>query len=213
MNQMTPKDYEELIKLLDGRIDELTKPIPSKQILRFAEAIRSAKLADEDSEGTFSEDDYGNLLQAQLIVNEALPEIMENIRAHSIDPEIGWRFESVSAGNGDADLCAICGKPYQHFAMTAKVHCLDMHPNAYHGVCRECVRQYAPLEFVESDGVEDWLRLNRYVCKKVEADNKTEGQRLNLIDAIRTHAHSTHYFSEIVQNSTKWAKGAFGEWR
>jgi hypothetical protein len=99
MNQMTPKDYEELIKLLDGRIDELTKPIPSKQILRFAEAIRSAKLADEDSEGTFSEDDYGNLLQAQLIVNEALPEIMENIRAHSIDPETGWRFESVSAGD------------------------------------------------------------------------------------------------------------------
>jgi hypothetical protein len=129
---MTPKDYEELIELLDGRIDELTKPIPSKQILRFAEAIRSAKLSDEDSVGTFSEEDYGNLLHAQLTVNVVLPQIMENIRAHSIDPETGWRFVSVSAGNGDAERCAICGKPYQHFHMTVKVHCLDMHPHAYH---------------------------------------------------------------------------------
>lgn len=72
MSGMTPKDYEELIELLDGRIDELTKPIPSKQILRFAEAIRSAKLGDEDSVGTFNKEDYGNLLQAQLIVNKAL---------------------------------------------------------------------------------------------------------------------------------------------
>lgn len=136
MSQMTPKDQEELIKLLDGRIDELTKPIPSQQILRFAEAIRSAKLGDDDSVGTFSEEDYGNLLQAQLIVNEILPEIMENIRAHSIDAETGWRLDTVSAGNGDADLCALCRKPYQHFNMTVKVHCLDMHPNAYHGVCR-----------------------------------------------------------------------------
>lgn len=213
MTEMTPKDYEELIELLDGRIDELTKPIPSKQILRFAEAIRSAKLGDEDSVGTFSEEDYGNLLQAQLIVNEALPQIMENIRAHSIDPETGWRFESVAASNGDADLCAICGKPFQHFGLTVKAHCLDMHPNAYHGVCRECVCQYAPLDFVEIDGVEDWLKLNRYVCKEVETDTKTEGQRLDLIDAIRTHAHSTFYFGKIVQNAAKWANGAFGEWR
>jgi|GEM_PF-3004476 len=213
MNQMTPKDYEELIDLLDGRIDELTKPIPSKQILRFAEAIRSAKLGDDDSEGTFSEEDYGNLLQAQLIVNEALPQIMENIRAHSIDPESGWRFETVSAGNGDADLCAICRKPFQHFGMTVKVHCLDMHPNAFLGVCRECVQRYAPIEFVESDGVEDWVALNRYVCEKIEKDNKTEGQRVALIDAIRRHAHSTNYFSKIVQRSSEWAKGAFGEWR
>ena len=210
---MTPEEYHELIELLDGRIDQLTKPIPSKQILRFAEAIRSAKLGDEDSVGTFSEEDYGNLLQAQLIVNESLPEIMENIRAHSIDAESGWRFETVTAGNGDADLCAICGKPFQHFEMTVKVHCLDMHPNAYHGVCRECVRQYAPLEFVESEGVEDWLKINRYVCKKMETDNKKEGQRVDLIDAIRIHAHSTHYFGEIVQKAPKWANGAFSEWR
>ena len=213
MSEMTPRDYEELIELLDGRIDELTKPIPSRQILRFAEAIRSAKLGDEDSVGTFSDEDYGNLLQAQLIVNEALPQIMENIRANSIDPETGWRFESVSAGNGDADLCAVCGKPFQHFKMTVKVHCLDMHPNAYHGVCRDCVRQYAPLEFVESNGVEDWLRQNRYVCDEVEKDNKAEGQRTRLIDAIRRHAHSTHYFGDIVQRASEWAKGAFGEWR
>lgn len=213
MSEMTPKDYEELIKLLDGRIDELTKPIPSKQILRFAEAIRSAKLSDEDSEGTFSEEDYGNLLQAQVIVNEVLPEIMENIRTQSIDPENGWRFESVSAGNGDADLCSLCRKPYQHFHMTVKVHCHDMHANAFHGVCRECVRQYAPLDFFESNGVEEWLELNRNVCKRIEADNKTEGQRVDLIDAIRAHAHTTHYFGDIVQRAPKWANGAFGEWR
>lgn len=210
---MTPEDYEELIELLDGRIDELTKPIPSKQILRFAEAIRSARLGDDDSAGTFSEEDYGNLLQAQLIVNAILPEIMENIRAHSIDTETGWRLETVSAGNGDADLCALCRGPYQHFNMGVKVHCFDMHPNAYHGVCRKCVSQYAPLEFIQSDGVEDWLRLNRHVCEKVETDNKTERQRVDLIDAIRTHAHSTHYFAGIVQQAPKWAEGAFGEWR
>jgi hypothetical protein len=210
---MTLKDYEELIALLDGRIDELTKPIPSKQILRLAEAICSARLGDEDSVGTFSEEDYGNLQRAQSIVNETLPQIMENIRAHSIDSETGWRFEPVAAAHGDADLCAICKKPFQHFGMTVKVHCLDMHPNAFHGVCRECVRQYAPLEFVETDGVEDWLRLNRYVCQPVETDRNTEGQRVSLIDAIRTHAHSTFYFEKIVQNAPEWASGALGEWR
>ena len=90
---MTPKNYEELIELIDGRIDELTKPIPGKQILRFAEAVRSAKLGDDDSVGTFSEKDYGNLLQAQLIVNAILPEIMEDIRAHSIHVETGLRLK------------------------------------------------------------------------------------------------------------------------
>jgi hypothetical protein len=213
MNEMTVKDYEELVKLLDGRIDELTKPIPSKQILRFAEAIRSATVNDDDSEGSFSEDDYSNLLQAQIIVNEVLPQIMENIRAYSINPNTGWRFETVSEGNGDADLCAICRKPFQHFNWTVKVHYFDMHPDAYQGVCRECVQQYAPIEFVESDGVEDWVTLNRYVCEKIEKDNKTEGQRVALIDAIRKHAHTTHYFSTIAQQSSEWAKGAFGEWR
>jgi hypothetical protein len=213
MGEMTMKDYGELVALLDGRIDKLTTPIPSKQILRFAEAIRSAKLGDEDSVGTFNEEDYTNLLQAQRIVNEVLPQIMENIRARSVDPESGWRFQSVTAGHGDADLCAICRNPYQHFHSTVNVHCIDLHPNAYLGVCRECVRNYAPLAFCESEGVEEWLRQNRYVCDTVETDRKTAVHRVALIDAIRKHAHSTHYFSKIVQQSSEWAKGAFGEWR
>ena len=210
---MTRKDYDELIELLDGRIDELTKPIPSAQILRFAEAIRSAILGDEDTVGTYGDEDYANLVNAQEIVNEELPSILENIRACSIDLSSGWRFEDVSAGNGDYGPCAICGNPYQHFGRTVEVHCIDMHPNAFHGVCRECVRQYAPQEFVESDGVEEWLKLNPDVCAKREKDMKREGQRVKLIDSIRRHAHSTHYFGDIVQKAPTWAKGAFGEWR
>jgi len=213
MSKMTPKDYQDQIALLDNRIDKLTRPIPSRQILQIAEAIRSADLGDEDSVGTYSEDDYANLHEAQRIVNELLPPILEDIRAKSIDPETGWRFETVNAGHGDYGLCAICRKPYQHFKQTVKVHCLDMHENAFHGVCRDCVRQYAPLDFVESEGVEEWVILNRYVCEEVETDSKTEGQRIDLIDAIRNHAHSTHYFGDIVQQAPKWANGAFGEWR
>ncbi len=210
---MTPKDYQELIELLDGRIDELTKPISSRQILRFAEAIRSAELGDQDSCGTYSEEDYNNLLEAQGIVNELLPPILENIRANSISPTAGWRFEAVQAGYGDYGLCAICRDPYQHFDRTVKVHCIDMHENAFHGVCRRCVRDYAPFEFVERDGVEDWLAENRSVCEPHEKDHKTEGQRKSLIDAVRRHAHSTHYFGDIVQKAPEWSKGAFGEWR
>lgn len=213
MSKMTPKDYQDQIKLLDKRIDKLTSPIPSRQILQIAEAIRSAELSDEDSVGTYCEDDYANLLEAQGIVNELLPPILESIRANSISPTTGWRFESVNAGFGDYGLCAICRDPFQHFKQTVKVHCVDMHPNAFHGVCRECVRNCAPLEFVESDGVEDWVQLNRDVCDEVETDNKKEEQRVDLIDAIRTHAHSTHYFGDIVQRAPKWANGAFGEWR
>jgi hypothetical protein len=213
MSEMSRKDYEQLIEILDGRIDKLTKPIPSRQILRFAEAIRSAELGDEDSDPTYSKDDYSNLLNAQGIVNELLPPILENIRAHSISPTDGWRFTAVDAGNGDCGLCAICRNPFQHFKQTVKVHCLDMHANAFHGVCRKCVRQYAPPEFVESDGVDEWLKRNRYVCEKVEPDRKREKQRIALIEAIRQHAHSTHYFSDIVRNAREWAKGAFGEWR
>jgi hypothetical protein len=213
MSKMTRDDYEELINLLDGRIDELTKPVPSRQILRFAEAIRSARLGDDDSVGTYSEEDYENLQEAQAIVNECLPQIMENIRVQSIDPESGWRMESVSAGNGDAGLCVLCRHPYQHFDWTVKVHCLAMHPDAYHGVCRGCVRKYAPLTFVESEPVDKWLRLNSDVCESVEPNRKIENQRVALIDAIRAHAHSTHYFAEVVQKAPTWAKGAFGEWR
>lgn len=213
MRETTLEDYQQLINLLDGRIDELTKPIPSRQIVRFAEAIRSAKLGDDDSVGTYGAEDYANLLHAQNIVNELLPPIMENIRANSIDPETGWQFVAVEAMNGDAELCAICRSPYQHFENTVEVHCLDMHENAYHGVCRECVRQYAPLEFVERDEVGEWLGANRHVCDAKEMDQKGEGQRVNLIDVIRHHAHETHYFSDIVRKAPDWAKDAFGEWR
>ena len=207
---MTPKDYEQLVELLDGRIDELTKPIPSRQILRFAEAIRSADRGDDSANGTYNDDDYSNLLQAQEIVNEMLPPLLERIRANSINTDTGWNFEIVIAGYGDYGLCSICQEPYQHFRKTVKVHCIDMHPNAFHGVCRDCVREYAPLDFVESDDVEEWLEREE---DQVETDHATEGRRVDLIDAIRRHAHSTSYFSEIVQNAPEWSKLAFGEWR
>ena len=213
MGEMTSKDYQQLIELLDGRIDELTKPIPSRQILRFAEAIRSAKRGDDDTVGTYSDEDYANLIQAQEIVNEMLPPILERIRARSIDLNNGWRLENVSAGYGDYGLCAICDDPYQHFKQTVKVHCIDMHPNAFHGVCRECVRQHAPVDFVENDDVTEWLDQNEDVYKQIENDFKHEGQRVDLIDAIRRHALSDSYFGDIVQKAPKWAKGAFGEWR
>lgn len=214
MSKMTPKDYQDQIAILDNRIDKLTRPIPSRQILQIAEAIRSAELGDEDSVGSYSDEDYGNLLQAQIIVNELLPPILENIRAHSIDREIGWRFVEVEAGNGDNDLCAICKKPFQHFKKTVQVHCIDMHPNSYHGVCRPCVRNYATLEFVECDGVIEWMKENADVSPaEVEEDYKTEGQRVALIDAIRQHAHDTHYAAEICHSAGDWASGAFGEWR
>lgn len=213
MGEMTREDYEELIELLDGRIDELTKPIPSKQILRFAEAIRSAEVGDEDSEGTYSEEDYSNLVETQNIVNQLLPRILENIRSQSIDPISGWRFESVTAGVGDHGLCAICNNPYQHLKHTVKAHHFDMHPKAYGGVCRECVRRYPPSEFVECPEVSEWLDQNLHVCPKVESDKKREGQRVDLIDAIRRHAHSTHYYVDIVQEAPEWSRGAYGEWR
>lgn len=213
MSEMTRKDLVEQIKLLDGRIDELTKPIPSKQILRFAEAIRSADIGDEDSEGTYPQEDYSNLLKTQSIVNELLPLVLENIRGNSIDPKTGWRFEPVTAGDGNHGLCAICEKPYQHMKHTVKAHHFDMHPNSYAGVCRECVRRYPPLEFVDRPEVSEWLDHNLHVCPKVETDQKKESLRVDLIDAIRRHAHSEHYFSDIVQEAPEWSRDAFGEWR
>ncbi|MAT15821.1 MAG: hypothetical protein CMJ46_11205, partial [Planctomyces sp.] len=186
---------------------------PSRQILRFAEAIRSAELIDHDSVGTYREGDYENLLDAQNIVNELLPPILRNLRAHSINSTTGWRYETVKAGDGDHGLCAICKDPYQHFNHTVRIHCIGMHPHAYHGVCRECVRQYAPMDFIEGNDVEEWLRLDKYVCEDSDKDKKSEAQRKNLIDAVRRHGHSTHYFADIVQHAPEWAKGAYGEWR
>ncbi len=123
--------------MLDGRIDELTKPIPSRQILRFAEAIRSAEIGEEDSVSTYGEEDYGNLLEAQRIVNELLPSLLENIRARSIDPANGWRFEAVEA-DWDYGLCAICRDPFQHFKQSVKVHvltCTKTLSTVFAGVC------------------------------------------------------------------------------
>jgi len=213
MGRMTPADYDELVRLLDGRIDELTKPIPSKQIRRFAEAIRSATLGDDDSVGTYSEEDYDNLLIAQEIINEQLPPILENVRAYSIEPRKGWHFEPVTDCDSDNNLCAICCKPFQHFEFTVKVHHLDHHANAYRGVCRECVRSYAPLEFVEQPGVEAWLRQNPDICSRVEDDNKAEELRVDFIDACRTHSHQTHYSFRISDEASRWVKGLRTEWR
>jgi hypothetical protein len=212
MGKMTREDYEQLVELLDGRIDELTKPIPSRQILRFAEAIRSADGGDENTDVTYSEEDYENLRQAHEIVNELLPSLLEKLRAKSINPETGWKIETVSAGNGDNGLCAICHDPYQHFGKTVKVHTLDMHPNAFHSVCRDCIRQYSPSDFVEDEEIDEWLQQNEDVCDQVEDDVKREGQRIDLIDAIRRHAHLESDFGDIVQNASGWANGAFGEW-
>ena len=213
MAEMKPEDYRELVELLDGRIDELTKPIPSKQILRFAEAIRSATIGDMDSVVTYYQEDYANLLDAQSAVNELLPPILESIRATSIDPETGWRLAAINAGNGDYGSCSICEKPFQHFHESVQVHAFDDHPNAFHGVCRECVRQYAPLRFSERDDVSDWLDKNRKTSEPKEKDRKRERQRIALVDAIREHAYSTGEFGDIVGSASKWADGAFGEWR
>ncbi|MBD3672005.1 MAG: hypothetical protein HUJ26_00640 [Planctomycetaceae bacterium] len=213
MSPMSPEDYEELIALLDGRIDELTKPIPSKQVLRFAEAIRSADSGDYARRGFYGEEDYANLLSVQEIVKEQLPGILENIRAHSIDSEGGWRMSNVDAMDGDHGLCAICRDPFQHFERTAEVHLLDMHANAFRGVCRPCVRNYAPLAFTERADVREWLKQNREVCESLEANPKTEKQRVALIDAVRRHAHSTHYFGDIFRSARDWVKSAAGEWR
>lgn len=206
---MTSDDYDELIKLLDGRIDQLTNPIPSRKVLRFAQAIRSAKLGDQDSVGTYGNDDYKNLVDTLGIVNELLPAILENIRANSIDPETGWRLEEVSALNGDHGACAICDKPFQHLQKTVRVDHLDSRSV---GACRECVRHHAPVSFLDSEGVQKWLDRNPNVSDRVEDDDKDE-QRLALIDAIRKHAVETHYFAEISKKASNWARGALGEWR
>src|SRR5262249_49100754 len=145
---------------------------------------RSADVGDSDEEGTYTEEDYGHLLQAQEIVNELLPPILEGIRARSIQKK-AWKFVDVDAADGDHGPCAICTAPFQHFHKSVKVHCIDMHPDAFHGVCRECVRNYGPERFVERVAVSEWLDHERM---RVEKDQATEMRRVNLIDAIRRHA-------------------------
>ena len=214
MGEMTKEDYEQLIKLLDGRIDKLTNPIPSKQILRFAEAIRSADLGSEDSVGTYTEADYGNLLEAYDVVVELLPPIMENIRVHSIDRDSGWKLADIDAGQGDIGLCAICRKPFQHFGSSVQVHHLDSHPNAFHGVCRECVRQYAPVAFIEQSDVDAWLNMKHGAIHRDGVDRKQEEQRIDLIDAIRRYTSADRfYFTNVSAKTSEWSSGAYGEWR
>jgi hypothetical protein len=211
---MTPEEYDELIALLDGRIDKLTKPLPSQQMLRLATAIDSAYASvASDGVSIYGPDDYSNLLEAHEIVREYLPPILEQLRAKSIDPDSGWSIVKVEAANGDCGRCAICRKPFQHFDESVVVHTIDMHSEALSGVCRPCVREYAPDHFTEDEKVSSWLSRNRDVCDPKEQDRKRERQRVALIDAIREHAHSTHYRSQIVRDAPEWSRGAFGEWR
>lgn len=213
MSDMSEDRWQQLVTILDGRIDELTAPLPSRTILRFAEAIRSATPTDDDGDGTYGPDDYANLLNTMSIVSEMLPPILASIRAASIDPVTGWRFEAVQGSAGDRGLCAICKKPFQHFDYTVKVHHLDLHDGLYIGVCRWCVGDHAPIEFLDDERVAAWRGRSRDVCEPVERDHKRETQRVALIDAIRAHLHADHYFDELARKAPEWAQGAWGEWR
>lgn len=216
--RMNEEDFVELVSYLDRRIDTLTKPIPSTQVLRLAESIRSAKsseMVDEDAVDTYGAEDYASLQEALGIVTEMLPQVLANIRGKSIDPATGWRFVPVARTRyGKCDLCAICHEPFQHWNHTVEVHCIDMHEGAYHSVCRECVRTYAPIEFIDVPGLEEWVSKNRSVSEAIETDHKTESQRIALIDAVRRFAHSTHYFGKFFDKCPEWLQDAFrGEWR
>ena len=184
----------------------------SMEILRFADAIQAAADSIYEEEGAsgrlpYSSADYENLLNAHIAINQSIPLILKHIRARSVDSERGWRFSRVDAANGDFGLCAICKLPFQHFDLTVKVHCIDMHENAYHGVCRDCVGEYAPLEFVEQEGVGDWLKVQ---TRQSGPENE---KRNAFIDAIRRHAGSTHYFTQILENGKEWINDIPGEWR
>lgn len=216
MGRMTDKDYQDQIRISDDRIDQLTKPIPSRDFRRAAEAIRSATpVTNEDQElvATYDEEDYANLLLGFRYIREFMPRILLEIRARSIDPHSGWRVENVTNGNGDHGLCAICEEPFEHHGMTVKVHHLDMHPGSFEGVCRECVKTYGPEEFGFNDELIEWVKKNPGVCETKEPDSKREGQRRELVDTIRRHANSTHYPRTIAELSPKWAEDAVGEWR
>ncbi len=210
MAEMKPEDYQELVELLDGRINQAD----SKQAnLAICGSYPIRNDSHMDSVGTYNQEDYANLLKAQSVVNEMLPPILESIRATSIDPETGWRLAAISAGNGDYGPCSICEKPFQHFQESVQVHRFCDHPDAFHGVCRKCVCQYAPLHFSERDDVRVWLERNPKTCKPRYKDRKRESQRIALVDAIREHAYATGEFGDIVGSASKWADDSFVEWR
>ncbi|OYP33877.1 hypothetical protein [Rhodopirellula sp. MGV] len=213
MPEMRKQDYVRQIEILDRRIDELTKPVPSRDILHAAKTIAAADPGNFYRPGTFTSEDYDNLCEAKYALEEFLPRILAVIRDHSIDPDTGWRFETLSNSFGDFGNCAICDGPFQHLEATVKVHLSFMRPGTFAGVCRECVGYYAPLEFTEREDVDAWRGDCIDICEPREKDSKKEEQRRDLIDAIRNHALATHYFGEIAQQAPKWAEDAFGEWR
>ena len=208
MAHMSEKDYQEQISLLDGRITKLTTPIPSVQLLRFVEGFKTSRRA-----GAYTADDYSNLLLVHVILNDILPPLLTRMRAESIDPVNGWRFDAVQAANGDHGLCGICENPFQHYDRTVNVHCIDMHEGRFHGVCRDCVREHGPAEFVDRADVQEWLDRECKASHQSEKDYATEERRIEFIDAIRTHGAGTSYFSEIATKASEWAKSAFCEWR
>lgn len=67
--------------------------------------------------------------------------------------------------------------------------------------------------FADDDELIQWVKQNPHVCEPKEDDNKAEGQRVDLVDAIRRHANSTHYASRIAEKAAKWAEDATDEWR
>jgi hypothetical protein len=212
MAEMSTRDFEELIGMLDGRIDELTKPLPSRQILRFAEAIRSAKLSTFSTQGSYGPADYSNLVQADSVLHTHLPAVLENIRAHSIARD-QWQHVFVDREEGVHGLCAICDSPFHHFAATVQMHHFDLAENSFCSVCRDCVRSYAPLEFVNRDEVREWLQANPTISRDYDGGEADQELQIELIDAIRRQAHLSNRFSELMNAPVRLLNMTFTEWR
>lgn len=214
MRKWELRDAEELIKYLDRRIDSLTKPLPSSQLLRLAEGIVTAGTDSDTPVSSYNEDDYGSLLDAYEMLSEYLPEVLRQIRVQSIDPNSGWKLKVVDAGQGDVGACALCRRPFQHFKLSVQVHHLDSHPDGFHGVCRECVRQHAPIEFLDKPDVAEWLAKEHGADHRVGLDKKREEQRIGYVDAIRAYTSSDRiYFSDLSSQASEWSEDAYGEWR
>jgi hypothetical protein len=215
MGKWSLDEANELNEYLDRRIDKLTKPIPSAQVLRVAEGVVTAHCEDGESASNYTEEDYNNLLEAYGMLQEYIPGVLTKIRARSIDPNTGWRLHQVTAGQGEVGLCAICKSPYQHFDASAQVQCIDTQNKLFRSVCRECVRNHAPIEFAELEEVHEWL-------KKVGCGDKDKGhgrndkyRRIRVIDAIRRIGceDSITYFQGVTSKASEWAKDSYGEWR